>query len=185
MSIVNLGNHSIGGGASIANLSFNITTQSLTPKIEKEERLVIGKPVPDPGQLGITIKANFTPRGTTPSHMFGIKQIISIRGITVQYSGLKDIDGSIVEGSTTFNFTTILDTRVFADAATFALLAPQAPFYELGHPAFFRAGTQAELNTADSPGGAYPLRKRNHVTDRFNFLDAVDESANFATVLVV
>jgi hypothetical protein len=183
MPIVNLGNQSIGGGATVSDLKFEVVTKQLSTR-QEAERVIIGKPLVESGDRGITTNAIFSVRGTQPSHLFGIKQVAVVRGLTAEFSGLKNIDGSITEGTSTLNFTPILDLAVFADVAAGVMSAPQAPFYA-ERPAFVRPGAQAQLEVKDSPGGSFPFEKRNHVTDRLNFLDSVGQATDFVTFLVV
>ncbi|MBA3447890.1 MAG: hypothetical protein H0T56_09845 [Pseudaminobacter sp.] len=183
MATVRLGDHSLGGGASVVDLTFEITTRQVAARAETE-RAVIGKPLAGDGEIGFTATARFSTRGTTPEHLFGIKQIALLRGGTAEYSGLKNIDGSITEGTSTLNFTPTLDLAVFLDAPTSALVAPHAPFYSES-PALVRPGAQIELTVKDAPGGSYAFKRRNNITDRQNFLDSINQDTQFATFLVV
>ncbi len=183
MASVNLGNQSIGGGASVVNLAFDIVTQQVAAR-QEAERVVIGKPLAGAGDIGITATARFSVQRTAPDHRFGIKQLALHRGVTAEYSGLKNIDGSITEGTSTLNFTPLLDVAVFFDLAAAVVSAPHAPFYSES-PAFVRPGLPVQMVMKDAPGGSFPLEKRNHVTDRLNFLDSVSQATDFATLLVV
>jgi hypothetical protein len=99
-------------------------------------------------------------------------------------SPASNIDGSITEGTSTLNFTPLLDMAVFFDVAAAVMTAPHASFYS-ENPVLVRPGLPVQLTMKDTPGGSFPFEKRNHVTDRLNFLDAVSQATDFATLLVV
>ena len=77
--------------------------------------MIIGKPLFGSGDIGITTVAKFSVQGPIPTHQFGIKQLASHRFSTSEYSGLKNIDGSIEEGTSTLNSTTLLDVAAMID----------------------------------------------------------------------
>ena len=183
MAIINLGNQPIAGASSVTNLTFDVTARQFPTRIE-EDRVVVGKPLAGSGDIGITTVARFSAQGVTQNHFFGLKQIAFHKFATAEYSGLKNIDGSITEGTSTINQSLLLDVAVFIDVATGAITAPHAPFYA-ATPTPARLGAKFELTVKDAPGGAYPVEKRNHITDRLNFLDSVGMATDFVLALVV
>lgn len=186
--------HGLPGGASVEVLAIDRVFHSAptTININSDGKyLAFGDR--DPANPSARITFRFKTAGTSDAHRFGIKQLCLHQSNSSIYAGNKQIDGCILEGTTSLNQGLFLDLSTSSLSVLFEpgsavstgarAAAPHAPFFSATATAA-RAGTPVALGIIDSPGGNHPLERRNMATDRLNFLVTSGAAAKFLTVLV-
>lgn len=129
----------------------------------------------------IQVKANYTLRGGQPCNV-GFKQVGRIQYDAGVYSGTSSSEGSITAHTSGMNGVWMLDCSAIISASSFR--AVDVPFYvtrTLSSP-----GAKKQMQMEDRPGGQRVfVQRRNHKSDRLNYLVNVSQRYDFVTFVVV
>lgn len=152
------------------------------PEIKGTMQLYPSRPAGSTSPTIMSAKAEFTLHATKSGYWVGFKQLAMVVGQTDIYAGLKDQDGSTIQGTTDFNGVWMLDCEF--DQVGSTLSATGLPFYN--PKALVRPGTKIEIEMQDQPGGGTRrLQVRNKSRDRWNFLLTSGSDYQFVTFVVV
>jgi hypothetical protein len=154
----------------------------LFPEIKGTMRPYPERPAGSTSPTIMSAKAEFTLHSPKGDYWIGFKQVARILGTTDIYAGLKDQDGSTIEGTTDLNQQWMLDCEF--DQVGSRVSAIGLPFYN--PKALVRPGQKVTLEMQDQPGGgSRRLQLRNKSRDRWNFLLTSGTDTEFVTFLVV
>jgi hypothetical protein len=152
------------------------------PEIKGTLRPYPDRPLGSTTPTIMSAKAEFTLHASKGNYWIGFKQLARLLGNTELYAGLKDQDGSTIQGSTDINWEWMIDCEF--DQVGSRLTAVGLPFYNA--KALVRPGNALTIEMQDQPGGgARRLQVRNKSRDRWNFLLTSGADTEFVTFIVV
>jgi hypothetical protein len=152
------------------------------PEIKGTLRPYPDRPMGSTTPTIMSAKAEFTLHASKGDYWIGFKQLARLLGSTELYAGLKDQDGSTIQGSTDINWEWMIDCEF--DQVGSRLTAVGLPFYNA--KALVRPGRAITIEMQDQPGGgARRLQVRNKSRDRWNFLLTSGANTEFVTFIVV
>jgi len=152
------------------------------PEIKGTLRPYPDRPLGSTTPTTMSAKADFTLHASKSGYSVGFKQLAKLSGNTDLYAGLKDQDGSTIQGTTDLNGQWLIDCEF--DQVGSRLAAIGLPFYN--PKALVRPGSALTIEMQDQPGGgARRLQLRNKSRDRWNFLLTSSASTEFVTFIVV
>jgi len=152
------------------------------PEIKGTLRPYPDRPLGSTTPTIMSAKAEFTLHASKGNYWIGFKQLARLLGNTELYAGLKDQDGSTIQGSTDINWEWMIDCEF--DQVGSRLTAVGLPFYNA--KVLVRPGNAITIEMQDQPGGgARRLQVRNKSRDRWNFLLTSGADTEFVTFIVV